>query len=185
MAQVLVDGGEIDGRLRVAQQVAAHGDDLGGGAGGEVEAAEELLARAVDGGLQVGERALRGHRRVALGSLARLDRIRVHAIGEETQEGVALGGCGLAVALEDLAGDRHAEASPRPDSSALASVARSSSVEPSRARGNRLRPWSAMLPSNSCRKETFTASKPFSAAGRDASDHQSKQSRVTSPGHAE
>ena len=51
-AQIGVDGGERGIVERRGEQVAAHGDDLCGGARREVEAAEELEPRAVERLLQ-------------------------------------------------------------------------------------------------------------------------------------
>ena len=54
-------------RIAGAQQVAAHGDDLGGGAGRQVEAAEELLARALHRPLQRRDGRRVGARQIGLG----------------------------------------------------------------------------------------------------------------------
>ena len=86
--QVAIDGSERLVR-DVPQQVAAHRDDLGGGAGRQVEAAEKFLARAVDAFCSAASDAAED-RRGSRAPLRNGERIGLHLVGEKTVELKAL-----------------------------------------------------------------------------------------------
>ena len=155
MHQVAVDGGER--RIADAQQVAAHGDDLGGGAGRQVEAAEEFLARALDRLLQRGDGRRIGAREIGLGGGR--DAPRRRAAWWRGSRGTR--GAPRRPAPDSARGSRWRWRRPRPrrDPTAARLPARAGrpwACEPPSERGSSWRPCSATVPSSSCRKETFT-----------------------------
>ena len=92
-------------RLAGGQQIAAHGHDLGGGAGRQIEAPEELMARALDHLLQRGDGGRVGGCQISFRRARDRVGVGLHAVGQEAEELAALLRLERAVAGEDGAGD--------------------------------------------------------------------------------
>src|SRR5262249_19695158 len=83
------------------------GDDLRRGAGGEIEAAKEFLARALDGALQLGDACRIGIGKVGLGRGGERVGVRLHG-GKVAQERLALLPIQAPIVGKDLTGDGNA-----------------------------------------------------------------------------
>ncbi len=91
----------------LAQQVAAHGDDLGGRPRCQIETTEEFLARAFDCRLQLRQCLIRRIAGKGGRGVLHLLAVGLHRACEIAEEGALALGIGGAVATEKLAGENH------------------------------------------------------------------------------
>ena len=103
VAQVAVEGAERG--ISRGEQVAAQLDDLGGRPRRQVEAAEELDARALHRPLQGAQRGGLGAGDIGLGGARHLGRIGLHGAGQELEEVQPVRRAEAPVAAQQLAGD--------------------------------------------------------------------------------
>jgi hypothetical protein len=106
--EIVVDRGEPGMLVQRGEHILAHVHHAGGAAGREVQAPDELLARRLGGGEEVGDGSRSGIGAIALDRAVEAHRVGPEALGEDFQEYEPLGRVEPGVRIEDLARQGHA-----------------------------------------------------------------------------
>ncbi len=108
MGEVAVEAAEVRPPRQHVEQAGAHGDQCRGGAGREVQPADQLLPARLAGGVEFGEAALGGGGGIGGDRLVEPRLVRAEGLGQRLEEGDALAGLQGAVEDQYLAGQRDA-----------------------------------------------------------------------------